>query len=81
MEPNTPRMTHRDLLPRDICPSLMMKHILTGDIDAPLYDDRGYVGDGYFWCMVTCEPIGPDDELCDPESCRAGRACHEGLQL
>ena len=41
--------THRDLLPENMCPSLMMKHILTHSLDDVVYDDRDYPGDGYYW--------------------------------
>ena len=80
MDPQIPRRTHRDLVPRDVCPALMMKHLLTGDIDSPVYDDRTTPGDGYFWCLQTCEPVGPDDELAAPEGCRPGRECYDGPQ-
>lgn len=79
--PEAPRQTHRDLLPRDACPQLMLKHVLTGDIDAPVYDSRAVPGDGHFWCLRTCEAVGPDDGLCDPSDCRPGRRCYEGLEL
>jgi hypothetical protein len=80
MTPKKPQRTHRDLLPKDVCPALMMKHILTGDIDAAVFDDRAWPGDGYFWCLNTCTPVGPDDELVNPGRCRAGRSCWEGIE-
>ena len=73
----TPR-THRDLIPRGMCPSLMMKRILTHGMDDELIDDRELPGDGYYWCLCTCKEVGPDDELCDPRSCLPGRACYDG---
>lgn len=32
------------------------------------------------WCGVTMERVGPDDEVCHPDDCRAERACFEGFQ-
>ena len=72
------RKTHRDLLPPDLCPSLMMKQILTGGLDEPIHDDRQWPGDGYYWCLRTCRDVGPDDELVNPGACRGGRGCWDG---
>lgn len=33
--------------------------------------------DGYCWCNVTQQPLGPDNELVDRSACRTGRACFE----
>jgi hypothetical protein len=71
--------THRDLLPRDTCTSLMFKHILTHGLDEPVRDDRDTPGDGYSWCQRTCTPVGPDDELANPKSCRPSRVCWRGI--
>ena len=73
--------THRDLLPPDLCPALMMKQILVHGLDDRIWDDgRTYPGDGYYWCQKTCTQIGPDDELVEVGTCRAGRACWHGLE-
>ena len=45
----------------------------------PVFDDRTFPGDGYYWCEATCTQVGPDDELCEPDKCLPGRACYEGL--
>lgn len=74
-----PKKTHRDLMPRHVCPKLVIKHILTGDMDNVVWDDRDYPGDGYYWCSNTGEPVGPDDELSEPSGCVPGRECYEGL--
>jgi hypothetical protein len=29
------------------------------------------------WCARTVTVLGPDDILCSPEMCQAGRACFE----
>jgi hypothetical protein len=34
---------------------------------------------GPCWCNLTQSPIGPDDQLVHPESCRPGRACCAGI--
>lgn len=72
--------THRDLLPKDACTSLMMKHILTHSLDDKVFDDRTYPGDGYAWCMKTCREVGPDDEVVRAATCRRGRPCWEGFE-
>ena len=69
--------THRDLLPGSICPSFMMKQILTDSLDQGLFDDREFPGDGYYWCLCTGTPVGPDDELVRPEGCVPGRRCYD----
>ncbi len=74
------KRTHRDLMPKDVCPSFMMKHILTHSMDDVVFDDRQHPGDGYAWCMKTCRDVGPDDELVRASTCRQGRACWEGLE-
>jgi len=28
-----------------------------------------------YWCLSTMETAGPDDALCHPSACRAGRSC------
>ncbi len=77
---NRPR-THRDLLPKDLCPAIMMKQILVHGLDDVVFDDREYPGDGYYWCQNTCTQVGPDDQLVDCDKCRPGRACYEGPEL
>ncbi len=79
MKPTTQRL-HRDLVPADMCPSLVMKLMFTEGLDTPVFDDRDYPGDGYYWCLATCTQIGPDDELVEPAHCRPGRSCHEGAE-
>jgi hypothetical protein len=77
---DTKRRTHRDLLPKDMCPSLMMKHIATHSLDDEVFDDRKVAGDGYYWCLRTCRDVGPDDELVKPHACVPGRLCYRGPQ-
>jgi len=71
-----PGKTHRDLLPDDLCPYLVMKQTLTHGLDDPVDDGRDFPGDGYYWCQLSCHDIGPDDEVVDPSTCRQGRACY-----
>jgi len=72
--------THRDLLPRHLCPSMLMKHILTHSLDDHVFDGRSSAGDGYYWCSKTCTCVGPDDEVVHPSACVPGRTCHDGPQ-
>ena len=71
--------THRDLLPKNVCPHLMMKQVLISALDDPIYDERDEAGDGYNWCARTCTEIGPDDRPCRPNHCVPGRACYDGF--
>ncbi len=72
------RTTHRDLLPKDLCPALLMKHILTHSLDEIVHDGRATAGDGHYWCAKTCTCIGPDDEHVHPRACRPARGCYDG---
>ena len=73
--------THRDLLPRDICPAFYSKHMLADQLDDVVYDDRDEPGDGHYWCAKTCTVIGPDDDYVVPRQCRPGRGCYDGPRL
>jgi len=75
------RRTHRDLLPADICPSMMTKQIITNSLDDVIWDDREMAGDGYYWCLRTCKEVGPDDQLVNPDRCRKRRSCWDGVEL
>jgi len=57
------KKTHRSLISRDMCPSLVFKQMLTHGLDDEIYDDRTEPGDGYSWCLRTCRDVGPDDQL------------------
>ena len=72
--------THRSLIPRGMCPSLVMKQMLTFSLDEVVHDERTEPGDGYYWCVRTCRDVGPDDELVKPSQCVAGRTCWEGIE-
>ena len=78
---NRETKTHEDLLPKDACPSLLMKHILTHGMAEVVHDDRDEPGDGYYWCACTCTTVGPDDELVTPKTCTSRRACYDGPRL
>ncbi|HLQ38312.1 MAG TPA: hypothetical protein VK348_10945 [Planctomycetota bacterium] len=72
--------THADLMPRHLCPSLRMKHMLTQSLDERMSTPRQWPGDGYYWCVKTCSCVGPDDAHVHPGSCLPGRSCHDGPQ-
>ncbi len=76
----TRQKTHEDLMPRDLCPAMLLKHLLTHCMEEPVYDDRDAPGDGYYWCSRTCTCVGPDDELVHPKDCVPGRSCYDGPQ-
>lgn len=79
MNEQTPT-THRDRIPRGMCSALMMKHILTHSLDEPMALPRPNPSDGYYWCTKTCRPVGPDDELVNPQQCGPDRGCYDGPQ-
>lgn len=72
--------THRELVPRDLCSSLVMKPMLTHGMDEPVHDGRTVPGDGYYWCQRSCTCVGPDDGLVHPTSCRPTRPCWRGIE-
>jgi hypothetical protein len=73
------KRTHRSLIPKGMCPSLVFKQMLTFGLDDEVHDDRKEPGDGYPWCLRTCRNVGPDDELVKPSTCLPGRSCYEGI--
>ncbi|MBX3461556.1 MAG: hypothetical protein KF830_00150 [Planctomycetes bacterium] len=75
-----PEKKRADLLPAHLCPSLLLKQILTHGLDEVVHDDRRYPGDGYYWCSRTCTCVGPDDEVVHPSRCVPERACYDGPQ-
>ena len=70
--------THQDLVPKNLCPSMLMKHLLTHSMGDRVYDNRQWPGDGYYWCARTCTCVGPDDEVVHPKDCQPGRKCYDG---
>ena len=36
---------------------------------------QGVSSTAAYWCLETMGSSGPDDQLVDPQQCRAGRAC------
>ena len=38
-------VTHADLVPRNLCPSMLMKHLLTHAMGERVYDGRQWPGD------------------------------------
>ncbi|MBL8726829.1 MAG: hypothetical protein JNM25_00255 [Planctomycetes bacterium] len=69
-----------DLMPKDLCPAMVLKHLLTHGLDEEVFGDRRFPGDGYYWCARTCTCVGPDDEVVHPSTCLPGRSCHDGPQ-
>jgi hypothetical protein len=77
---NEKQRTRADLLPKNLCPSMLLKHLLTHGLDEPVHDDRQFPGDGYYWCARTCTCVGPDDEVVHPSQCLPQRSCYDGPQ-
>ncbi len=79
MDSSKAKKTHQDLVPKGMCPALVMKAMFTGRMDEVVHDDRQWPGDGYYWCSKTCTPVGPDDQLVHPKECGPHRACYDGV--
>ena len=75
---NSRPTTHNDLVPRGLCPHLLMKQLLTHSMDDRVSTERKWPGDGHYWCAKTCGVVGPDDEVVNPGACLPGRPCHGG---
>jgi hypothetical protein len=43
----------------------------------PRDEDELLDASGHTWCNVSQEAAGPDGAVCDPDRCRAGRACFQ----
>lgn len=37
--------------------------------------EAGYVSTATFWCLVTADPVGPDDGFVHPHVCVSSRPC------
>lgn len=56
------------------------RHLLSKGLylNAGLPAGEEVAGDGNFWCGRNQRTYGPDDQLCDGDSCRdATRSCYE----
>ncbi|MBX3375922.1 MAG: hypothetical protein KF678_02825 [Phycisphaeraceae bacterium] len=46
----------------------------------PAHDVRGFVDESIdtipFFCLLTCDCLGPDNESAGPAECRPGRSCY-----
>ena len=57
------------------------RHLLSKGlyINAGLPKGQEITGDGNFWCGQTQRIFGPDQKLCDIDTCRnSARSCYEG---
>ncbi len=58
------------------CSSLRCKEMfIDGDPELSLRTS----GSGIFWCSHTQNCLGPDGQVAEPESCKPGRSCYEGI--
>lgn len=57
------------------CRQLLSKGLY---VNAGLPPGEEAAGDGNFWCGKTQKTYGPDDELCDADTClNPARSCYE----
>jgi len=60
----------------DYCRLLRCKEMFVDTGEA--FDIRN-TGSGIFWCSQTQTCLGPDGQVAEPDSCKAGRGCFEGF--
>ncbi len=61
---------------QETCRRLRCKEMF---IDTGVAFDIRNTGSGIFWCAHTQNPLGPDGQVADPDSCTAGRGCYEAV--
>jgi hypothetical protein len=59
-----------------VCRKLRAKATYDVGGDGPLWK-LGDSTTAAYWCLSTMEPFGPDDHICHPHDCGAGRACYQ----
>jgi hypothetical protein len=58
----------------NLCAALRSKEMFIRTEHDPTVE---HVSSGYFWCLYTQGPLGPDGELAEPGNCDSGeRGCH-----
>ena len=45
----------------------------------PVRWTSGFHPNAVFWCLLTADPVGPDDGPVHPHACVEGRACFENV--
>lgn len=68
-----------DIIPvQERCVHLLSKGLY---LNAGLEPGEEVTGEGNFWCAHTQHTYGPDDEICDRETCcnNPNRSCFEAL--
>jgi hypothetical protein len=60
--------------PQSCCSRLRWKGMF---IDAEPDPSIPKTRDGFCWCSLTMNCLGPDGRVADEESCCHGRGCHE----
>lgn len=61
---------------RPACRHLLSKGMYVSGTMDPETDDYE-MGDGYCWCALSQDQLGPDDKIVDRADCKPGRACYE----
>lgn len=66
--------TRSGRLPEDLCEHLLSKNISLGRASDPaLHHPETQQAHEPYWCGLTQEALGPDDDIVGPAWCRAGR--------
>lgn len=61
------------------CRFLRSKNMYVSGTMDPARDDYEFDGDGYCWCSLTQNQMGPDQQVAEREDCIPGRNCYEAL--
>jgi hypothetical protein len=72
-DPNSTSLNKSSIPPRPCCVQLCCKSMSYRPDERP---GRLHWSDTQtYWCRVTMDPTGPDDDAANPNVCQPGRAC------
>lgn len=62
-----------------VCRHLRTKALyVPTEADQAFADEASESSDGIYWCSLTQDQFGVDDQAALPATCRPGRSCFEG---
>jgi hypothetical protein len=70
---NSPSRNETSLPPQPCCVRLACKSMTYRDDERPGL--LHYSDTQPYWCIVTMDPLGPDDRDANPKICQPGRMC------
>ena len=70
--------TNQEPLPKDLCPEFKTKTMtLNTEYRRNPFEDQAESCTAHFWCMLTMDVHGPDDDDVMPHECLPGRSCYD----